>query len=114
MSPQGDDDEEVLEADFEESELGDEDAMRSSLVLPRSRSDESRGTALSRHDPLQAYMRDVNRYRLLTPAEEYELAVRYVEEGDLDAARTLVTSNLRLVVKIAYDYRRAYKNILDL
>jgi RNA polymerase sigma-32 factor len=40
--------------------------------------------------------------------------VRYFEEDDLDAAKRLVTSNLRLVVKIAYDYRQAYKNILDL
>ncbi|MDH5493959.1 MAG: RNA polymerase factor sigma-32, partial [Myxococcales bacterium] len=36
------------------------------------------------------------------------------EEGDVEAARQLITSNLRLVVKIAYDYRQAYKNILDL
>jgi RNA polymerase sigma-32 factor len=40
--------------------------------------------------------------------------VRFFEEDDLEAAKRLVTSNLRLVVKIAYDYRQAYKNILDL
>ncbi|MCA9583262.1 MAG: sigma-70 family RNA polymerase sigma factor, partial [Myxococcales bacterium] len=78
-------------------------------------SGQEKGTApLSRHDPLAAYMRDVHRYALLTPEEEKDLALRYVESGDLDAARQLVTSNLRLVVKIAYDYRRAYKNLLDL
>jgi RNA polymerase sigma-32 factor len=59
-------------------------------------------------------MRDVQRYPLLSPADEKELAVRWYEHGDLDAARQLVTANLRLVVKIAYDYRRAYKNLLDL
>jgi RNA polymerase sigma-32 factor len=59
-------------------------------------------------------MRDVQRYKLLAPEEEHDLAVRYVESGDVEAARRLVTSNLRLVVKIAYDYRRAYKNLLDL
>jgi RNA polymerase sigma-32 factor len=75
---------------------------------------ESRGTAIATRDPLAAYMRDVQRYKLLTPDEERDLAVRYVEQGDLDAARQLVTSNLRLVVKIAYDYRQAYKNLLDL
>ena len=64
--------------------------------------------------PLAAYMRDVQRYSLLKPDEERELAVRYVETGDVDAARQLVTSNLRLVVKIAYDYRQAHRNLLDL
>lgn len=72
------------------------------------------GSEIATIDPLQAYMRDVQRYSLLTPEETHELAVRYRETGDLEAARKLVTSNLRLVVKIAYDYRRAYRNILDL
>lgn len=70
--------------------------------------------ALSRRDPLAVYMRDVQRYPLLSKEEEHELAVRFLEEEDLEAAKRLVTSNLRLVVKIAYDYRQAYKNILDL
>ena len=69
---------------------------------------------LARRDPLQLYMDAVNRYPLLSPEEEHELAVRYREHGDLEAARRLVLSNLRLVVKIAYDYRRAYRNLLDL
>jgi RNA polymerase sigma-32 factor len=71
-------------------------------------------TALARRDPLAAYMAEVRRHPLLTREEEYELAVRWVEEGDPDAARRLVTSNLRLVVKIAHEYRRAYQNLLDL
>ncbi len=69
---------------------------------------------ISKRDPLAAYMKDVSRYPLLTREEEHALAVKYVEEGDLEAARKLVLSNLRLVVKIAYDYRQAYKNLLDL
>ncbi|NLY92930.1 MAG: RNA polymerase factor sigma-32 [Myxococcales bacterium] len=71
-------------------------------------------SALAPRDPLAAYMRDVQKYKLLTPEEERELSIRYVETGDLEAARQLVTSNLRLVVKIAYDYRQAYRNLLDL
>jgi len=71
-------------------------------------------SALSRRDPLGAYMRDIQRYPLLSKEEEHELAVRFFEHDDLEAARRLVTSNLRLVVKIAYDYRQAYKTILDL
>lgn len=73
-----------------------------------------RSAPLARYDPLQAYMRDVQRYKLLTPQEEHEAAVRYFDSGDVDAAARLVTANLRLVVKIAYDYRRAHKNINDL
>lgn len=74
----------------------------------------SKGASIAKSDPLAAYMRDVQRYPLLSREEEKALAVKYVEEGDLDAARQLVTSNLRLVVKIAYDYRQAYQNLLDL
>lgn len=70
--------------------------------------------AISRHDPLQAYLREVQRHPLLTPDEEHSLATRYSTSGDVNAAARLVTSNLRLVVKIAYEYRRAYKNIMDL
>ena len=71
-------------------------------------------TALARRDPLAAYMAEARRYPLLTREEEHALAVRWVEDGDQDAARQLVTSNLRLVVKIAHEYRRAYQNLLDL
>lgn len=65
-------------------------------------------------DPLQAYMNEARRHKLLTAEEERELAVRYQESGDTEAARKLVTANLRLVVKIAHEYRKAYQNLLDL
>jgi RNA polymerase sigma-32 factor len=67
-----------------------------------------------KHDLLNAYVQETRRYPLLTREEEHRLAVRLVEQGDLDAARRLVEANLRLVVKIAYEYRRAHKNLLDL
>jgi len=63
---------------------------------------------------LQAYMREVQQHPLLSKTEEHDLAVRYVKSGDLDAAARLVTANLRLVVKLAYEYRRAYRNMMDL
>jgi RNA polymerase sigma-32 factor len=75
---------------------------------------QGKGAPLARYDPLQAYMRDVQRYKLLTPVEEREAATLYFETGDVEAAARLVTANLRLVVKIAYDYRRAHKNLSDL
>ncbi|HLM76133.1 MAG TPA: RNA polymerase factor sigma-32 [Polyangiaceae bacterium] len=70
--------------------------------------------ALSRTDPLQAYLREVQRHHLLTPEEEKTLTVHYSKTGDVATAARLVTANLRLVVKLAYEYRRAYKNIMDL
>ena len=73
-----------------------------------------RGGALSRRDPMAVYMSEVRRFPLLTPQGEHDLAVRLVEHGDHSAARKLVEANLRLVVKIAYEYRRAHRNLLDL
>jgi len=74
----------------------------------------SRGGSLARRDPMAVYMRETRRYPLLTPDEEHALAARLVEHGDTQAARKLIEANLRLVVKIAYEYRRAHKNLLDL
>jgi RNA polymerase sigma-32 factor len=74
----------------------------------------SGSTALARRDPLAAYMSEARRYPLLTREEEHELAVRWIEQGDVDAGKQLVTSNLRLVVKIAHEYRRGFQNLLDL
>ncbi|HET7754570.1 MAG TPA: RNA polymerase factor sigma-32 [Anaeromyxobacteraceae bacterium] len=65
-------------------------------------------------DPLRAYMAEVQRHPLLSREEEHALALRYHETGDVDAAYRLVTSNLRLVVKIANEYRRSAFNLLDL
>ncbi len=70
--------------------------------------------SLAKRDPMAVYMRETRRYPLLTPEEEKDLAVRLVEQGDSTAARRLIEANLRLVVKIAYEYRRAHKNLLDL
>ena len=76
--------------------------------------EDKRSGSLAKRDPMGAYMRETRRYPLLTPEEEKELAVRLVEHGDTAAARRLIEANLRLVVKIAYEYRRAHKNLLDL
>jgi RNA polymerase sigma-32 factor len=70
--------------------------------------------SLAKRDPMAVYMRETRRYPLLTPDEERALATRLVEHGDTQAARKLIEANLRLVVKIAYEYRRAHKNLLDL
>jgi RNA polymerase sigma-32 factor len=92
-------------------EAVDEDDPAWKALEARKSSDR---VALIKRDPLQAYMQEVRRYPLLTPDEEHALATRLVEHGDSVAARKLIEANLRLVVKIAYEYRRAHKNLLDL
>ena len=63
---------------------------------------------------LSAYLHELRRHSLLSRDEEHELAVRFSKTGDSTAARRLITANLRLVVKISQEYRRAHKNLLDL
>ena len=64
---------------------------------------------------LQNYLTSISRYKLLSRDEEKRLIKRFKEHGDSSAAHELVTSNLRLVVKIALDYRRLRThNLLDL
>lgn len=98
---------EVLEPD---AQAHFEDISQPTEIAPLKSSD--RG--LARFDALEAYMREVQTHKLLSPDEEKALAVRYVESGDVGAAARLVTAHLRLVVKIAYEYRRAYRNMMDL
>jgi RNA polymerase sigma-32 factor len=70
--------------------------------------------ALVTQDLLQRYLTEIRRYQLLTREEERELAIRYKETQDRDAAYRLVTANLRLVVMIAREYQQATRNLLDL
>lgn len=70
--------------------------------------------SLVRIDPLAKYLQEVAKYPFLTAEEERKLAISYRKKGDVEAARKLVTAHLRLVVKIAMEYRHAYYNALDL
>src|SRR4249920_2002790 len=54
---------------------------------------------------LTHYLEEIRRFPMLERQEEYMLAKRWREHGDRDAAHKLVTSHLRLVTKIARDYR---------
>ena len=72
-------------------------------------------TALVKYDPLQRYLMEISKYKLLTREQEIELGKRVQEEGDTEAAYILVTANLRLVVKIALEFQRVWmQNLLDL
>lgn len=70
--------------------------------------------ALVPFDSLQRYLAEIRRFPLLSREEEHDLAVRYKEFGEVEAAYKLVTSNLRLVVMIAREYQKAFRNLLDL
>lgn len=86
---------------------------QSRAIVPASRGKLAAG-GLGAADLLQRYMADVSRFALLTREEEVSLARDYVRTGDPKLAYRLVTANLRLVVKIAWEYRRAAFNLLDL
>jgi RNA polymerase sigma-32 factor len=71
--------------------------------------------ALIKFDPLQRYLSEISHYKLLSREQERELGIRVREHGDKQAAYQLVTSNLRLVVKIALEFQRVWmQNLLDL
>jgi len=65
-------------------------------------------------DPLTAYLQEIRLHDVLSEEEEYRLAVRFKETGDVNAAYRLITSNLVLVVKIAMTFRREWQNMMDL
>jgi len=68
----------------------------------------------NRGDLLGAYLAEIRRHPILSQEEERELAIHYTETQDPEAAARLVTSNLRLVVKLAFQYHRQWANVLDL
>ena len=57
---------------------------------------------------------EVKKYPLLTPEEEKRFAIKYFEEGDTDAASSLVKANLRFVIKIAAEYFKFGSKLIDL
>ncbi|MCL2878005.1 MAG: RNA polymerase factor sigma-32 [Acidobacteria bacterium] len=69
---------------------------------------------IARYDPLRAYMAEIRKFAPLGREEERELAENYRRTGDREAAYRLVTSHLKLVVRIAMIYQKVYRNILDL
>jgi RNA polymerase sigma-32 factor len=65
-------------------------------------------------DPLSRYLAELRRFPLLSREQESEIARRYCKYHDPEDAYRLVTANLRLVVKIANEFARASRNLLDL
>jgi RNA polymerase sigma-32 factor len=93
-------------------ELVEEDQLLETKGIEHAIVSPERG--LAKVDALQLYMSDVQRHALLSADEEKSIAEEYHRTGNVDLAARLVTANLRLVVKLAYEYRRACRNVMDL
>lgn len=88
-----------------------DEAPRHALMLTSS---EENLPALS-NPALHRYLQEISQYELLSREETEELAIRFQETGDPDAAYRLVSSNLRLVVKVAMDFQKYWmQNFMDL
>lgn len=98
--------------DLEEVEDVEDEAPL--VPAPRAALAKVADRGISRVDPLAAYMAEVTRHTLLTREEEYALARRLRDTGDVKAAYRLVAANLRLVVKLAHEYHRNPLSLLDL
>jgi len=63
---------------------------------------------------LDTYLVQINKFPLLSQEEEFKLAVRYRKHDDIEAAHKLITSNLKFVVKVAFEYKSYGVKLLDL
>jgi RNA polymerase sigma-32 factor len=102
------DDSDILPGLREQAEEGDEDELEESFEL------DVQEKGLVTTNALQRYLAELRKYPLMSREEEREVAIKAYENQNIEARNRLVTSNLRLVVKIAMEYRRAYSQILDL
>lgn len=65
-------------------------------------------------DSLRLYVNEIRKFPLLSEEEEHNHAVSFFENKNLTSAHTLITSNLRFVVKVAYEFRHYGLKMLDL
>jgi RNA polymerase primary sigma factor len=117
--PEPDESEPRLElvAPVEDAEQSDDDEKEGGEQASAEEADDDEAEAPARpeptQDPLKLYVRQIGDGRLLTPAEERELA-RLKDEGDEAAKRRLIECNLRLVMSITRNYTKANVPLLDL
>jgi RNA polymerase sigma-32 factor len=100
--------------DLKELEEQSQIAILKELLPVVSKSNALVSTGEKPKDPLYQYISDISRYKLLSKDEEVELTKKLHETGDIEIAKKLVMANLRLVVKIAMEYKSSYKNVMDL
>ena len=95
---------ESLDLDDDKKE-GDEEEKKNSKLAP---------VAASKNDTMKVYMQDIGQISLVSKSEEVDLAAK-IHGRDTDEARaTLIQANLRLVVKIAHDFKGLGLPLLDL
>ncbi len=102
-----------------EANVDDAEVMAQVLIEkegedPEISVEEDERVELIRYDPVRHYLLEISKYEPLAPEEEQRLARLYRDGQDMEAARQLVTSNLKLVVKIAFLYNKVYTNLMDL
>ena len=107
-------DDSELDEEFEEEDFIPENELLDIQEELKALSPSSNEKSLAASNPMTKYMQEVNRYPLLTKEEEYDLAVKFREDNDQEAAEKLVTSNLRFVVKIAAEYAKFGGKLIDL
>ncbi|OXS28004.1 MAG: RNA polymerase subunit sigma-70 [Desulfovibrio sp. MES5] len=101
----------ALDVDMDEHPLPLEEGREGDVPAPAS----TRLPAVGTRDSLHLYLREMSKFPMLKPEEEHELALRVRDHNDADAAFRLVSSHLRLVVRIAMDFQRRWmQNVLDL
>jgi len=98
----------------DETEIEHDESALAEVLEPKDEELQIEPGELVRYDPLKRYLLEISRFAPLTREEEHRLAVLYQKTGDRDAAYRLVTSNLRLVYKIAMIYNKVYSNLMDL
>ena len=75
---------------------------------------EDSSRALTTLDPITTYLNEIRKYPLLSREQEHELAIKFFETKDPEAAQALATANLRFVVKIAAEYSKFGAKMIDL
>lgn len=95
---------------MEESEIENLETAPEIDIAPAE--PEEQGLAVS--DPLHRYLAEIRQYPFLSREEEKRLAVKFKEEGDLQAVTELILSHLRLAASIALEYKNLPFNSMDL
>jgi RNA polymerase sigma-32 factor len=88
--------------------------MRDAAAVAEVSDDELQKSTSGRDSLYTSFVRQATRLQRLSEAEERALGLRVRDGKDADAARKLVVHNLRLVIKMAHQYRRAWTNVMDL